>query len=279
MFLLGIFPFHSWMPMLAEEATPYELAFVFFTLTLVVSFFGLGFLTQFPSLRSGSSIQEIIQSGGILMVVAGGVWSAFNRHLSRLLGFVMMSEIGFSMLTLSVGLSEQGTSDLLNLLIIQLLPRGLGLAVWALALNTMLARSADSTGPGEFFRFRNIQGAARNYPIASLAMILALFSLSGLPLLAGFPARLVLWSELARQDALAATIAFWGSAGLLVGGLRVISVIVMGEDESRWRISESWPEIVLLGMGSGLIIFMGIFPNLFFSLFKGVLESFGGLGQ
>ena len=80
-FLLAIFPFYSWIPMLAEESSPYAVSFILWMFSTVTIFFGLGFLDRYTWLRDAPSLGIILTSAGILMVVTGGLLAAFQRHI------------------------------------------------------------------------------------------------------------------------------------------------------------------------------------------------------
>jgi len=263
-FLLAIFPFHTWIPMLAEEAHPYAVAFVFYELTLAVSLFGLGFLDRYVWLRNSPDVYNLLLSVGVMMVAIGGIWAAGQRHLGRMMGYAVVMEIGYSLLAVSIqGLGATRVGP--GLFFALLLPRGLSLGVWALALVVIASELATKTEghPKRILRFRSVQGAARRLPLTALALLLAHFSLAGLPLLAGFPSKFALVSFIARQSPIAAMVVMFGIVGFLTAGLRSLAVLVMGQDETEWRSIENIGEKILLSFGGISLFIAGLFPQLF----------------
>ena len=64
------------------------------------------------------------------MVASGGIFASLQRHIGRILGYASIAETG--LLILIMGLRS---SEIVNLTFLILIPRGLALAVWALALS------------------------------------------------------------------------------------------------------------------------------------------------
>lgn len=274
--LMAVFPFHTWIPLTAEEAHPYAASFVFFVVPTVVSLFALGFIEHYVWLRTSPLLLNAIQIVGILMVLTGGVLSAFQRHLGRILGYTATIEVGFSLLALSLGLGlEDPASPLLGIFFAQFLPRGVSMAVWALALATLQARAGD-------LRFRAVQGLAYELPVASAALAIAHFSLAGFPLLAGFPVRVALWTALAGQQSassgqpqIIAILALVGSAGLLFAGLRTLAVLLTRSPQQSWAVSESRPQMLLLTLGGAFLLLIGLLPQWFMPTLTQVARLFG----
>jgi NADH:ubiquinone oxidoreductase subunit 2 (subunit N) len=135
--------------------------------------------------------------------------------------------------------------------------------VWALALTTLLGPKAGKMPLQESLHFRAMQGKGRQFSIATIILVTAIFSLAGFPLLASFPARLALWETLAKQSTLAAAAALLGCLGLLVGGIRALGVLITNKEEEPWRISEQWSERILLILGGLGLLLVGLFPSWF----------------
>lgn len=261
--LLAVFPFHTWVPMLAEETHPYVAAFMFYILSLVITFFGIHFLERFTWLHSSPDVLKVLRLVGILMVLLGGLWIVFQRHLGRMLGYAVIIETGLSLLAVSIGLAGEQLSTSLSILFISFLPRGMAFGIWALALATLMGPTEGKAPLQETLHFRAIQGKGRQFAIATSVLVMAIFSLAGFPLLAGFPVRLALWETLAKQSSIAAAAALFGCFGLFVGGIRALGVLITDREEEPWRISEQWGERILLVVGGLGLLLVGLFPHWF----------------
>jgi NADH:ubiquinone oxidoreductase subunit 2 (subunit N) len=273
-FLLAIFPFHTWIPMIAEEVHPYVAAFILFILPLVVILFGLRFLDRYVWLRSSSGVYSILRFAGSIMVIAGGFWAAFESHLGRIMGFAVMIGIGLLLMTLGVGLDVEESKSLLGLFLALILPLGLGLGVWALALTTIAGAGGTDITPSDGLSFQNVQGVARHLPVAVGGLILANLTMAGFPLLAGFPPRLALWNNLIQDYPLTALATLFGSTGLMIACLRSMAILVKVPKDEQWEMKETIGEKLLLVLGGLMLLVGGIFPQLFISAFTRLSEIF-----
>ncbi len=248
-FLLGIFPFLTWFPMLTGQNNIYLTAFMFNLFLNGVILFGLDFLDQYAWVNEYFDIQGQLQAVGAIMLGTGGLLALFQRNLGRVLGYAMIAEIGRSLLALSLG--SQGLGIYFALLVLQVCTLGL----WALALNLLYSRTCD-------LDYSAVAGLLRRLPFPAVGILLAHFSLAGLPLLAGFPLYWALGSQLTQQASFwAAVWLLLGGIGLASGGMRALGVFVISSEESpELAALENFPKILLILGGLALIVF-GLFPH------------------
>lgn len=266
-FLLALFPLYTWLPMLAEEVSPYALGFLFWVLPTSTIIFGMSFLDRYSWLRTSDQLSQIMTAGGLLMVVTGGLWSAFQRHLGRQMAYAVIAETGFSLLAFTLP-----GEKLVEAAFLLIIPRSLALLVWAMSL-TQLKEHVPA------LRFSAVQGLARIYPATVAGIVLAHLSIAGFPLLAGFPIRLALWEGLAGQSL---TVALWflvGILGLLTGATRTLAVLVMAPQETDWEMKESWSSRIMIGLGVLGLFILGVFPQTFRFVLVNLPAMFEHLGQ
>jgi NADH-quinone oxidoreductase subunit N len=266
-FLLGVFPLYNWIPMLMEEASPYVTGFLLWALPTFTIIFALGFLDRYTWLRTSPQLSSVLQFAGVLMVASGGLFASQQKHIGRIMGYAAVAETG--LFVLAMGLKS---SEIVNITFLLLIPRGLELAVWALALS-IIKRKAYS------LRFSEVQGMARRYPVAVAALILAHLSMTGFPLLAGFPPRLALWQELAGQSLVISFWVFVGLLGLLIAVVRTLAVFVMAEEGKAWELNESWVQVTMLGLGVLGLFILGMFPQVLQPFIVNLPALFNHLGQ
>lgn len=248
-FLFAVFPLYSWIPQLMDESTPYAVGFLLWALPVFTVIFALGFLDRYVWLKNTSQIADAILYAGVIMTATGGLLCALQRHLGRIFGYAAIAETGLFLIALGLR-----TPNLLDIAFLALLPRGLELSLWALALS-IIKRKAYR------LKLSDVQGLARVYPVATGALIIAHLSMAGFPLLAGFPSRLALWQALSPQSLSAALWAFLGLSGLLVAALRSLASFVMADAPPRWELNETRRQAAMLGIGAFGLFLIGLFPQ------------------
>ena len=258
-FLLAVFPFHTWIPMLAEEAHPYAVGFIYFIIPGIVSLFGLSLINKNVWLRNSEVVFGILRSTGILMVIIGGVWVIFQSHLGRIMGYAVIIDLGLSILSVGVSqeiyLSNPTSTPYLDIFFDLLISRGIILSTWALALSIIYTKKNS-------LDFREIHGIIKQLPVTSVCLILAQFALAGYPLLAGFSARMKLWTQIAQTISSYSFLAILGCVGLLLSGLRMLFVLVSDDELKTWRIEENNTALTFLIISILLLFVLGLFLKL-----------------
>mgnify|MGYP000925143105 FL=1 len=267
-FLLAVFPLNTWIPLLAEEASPYAVGFLMTMLPTFGLVLALNFIDRFSWLRDSAHLPAILQTAGLLTFVTAGIWAAFQRHLGRIAAYAIIAETGVSLLVMSLPDRQVG----LQILFFLFIPRALALGVWTMSISILQSRAAD-------LRFAALQGLARQYPVASAGVVFANLALAGTPLLASFPVRQALWENLAVQSL---PLALWfglASLGLWIVALRSLAVLTMFSEKTEWVSRETWPQRILLGIGLFGLFLSGIFPQWAQPLLANLPAMFDYLGK
>jgi NADH-quinone oxidoreductase subunit N len=210
-FILGLFPLHSWIPMLAEDAHPYVFGFLISFLPAIATLFGLSFLDRYVWLRDNAFVYELMLVAGSLAVLLGGLWAAGQHHLGRMLAYGSMVVVGTNLqaIGLAGGESVQAFFALL-------LPNALSLWTWAVVLGAFWSLNGGQQD------IESIRPIFRSHPFFFSVLVLAILAIAGLPLLSSFPAHLAVWDGLAQFSSWAAIASLIGSLGLLAAGARLL---------------------------------------------------------
>ncbi len=258
-FLLSIFPFISWIPMIGESNHPFLSGFIFNSYNLGVFLFGTRFILEGGWIGQGVNIQVPLQYTGVLMLGFGGFIAIFSKHLGRLMGALVIAEIGRSLLALS--LFQVGFPIYFGMVILQ----SISLGVWSISL-TQLQQGIFN------LEYQSASGAARLWPVISSGLLLGYFTMAGVPLLGGFPIYWALGSGLSFYPLWINIIFVLSTLGLIYGGLRLLGVLTENAgEESILILDEPYYHYLILGLNF-LLILIGFFPQWLFRITRSISD-------
>jgi formate hydrogenlyase subunit 3/multisubunit Na+/H+ antiporter MnhD subunit len=248
--MLGIFPFHAWLPAVANQAHPHAVAFIFQLQPVMIALFGFGFFDQIPWLRVAPEFFAVLRLIGMLTLLAGGIWVAFQRNLARIFGHLAVAETGLLLAALGMG-PASGQMLFFGLI----LARAPAYLLWSLAYSRVI-HDYPSTD------LEDLKGLMLRSPLVATAILISIFSIAGVPLLASFPQKVVFLGVAAPIDAATAVAALLSSLGLLAAGLRMLWEFVsepLERSESAQPITR-WTRTALLS-GIVLLLVIGLIPQ------------------
>lgn len=265
---LAVFPFHSWVPMVSERAHPIPLSFILFIFPTAISLFSLNFLDRYTFLRASQGLYEALRIVGALMIVLGGLWTAYQVNIKRAFGFSTLTETGFMLL--AVGLRNQGG---LNLLLMLYPARAIGFWLWGYTLSLIETRADSLT-------LVDLRGFSHRYPIISFGLLISQLSIAGLPLFASFPIKIALLSSGFSTDASLGIWIFIGNLGLFYFTIRLLLNMAApdeGQILTKWTATEKSRIYLPILFVTIMIIFVGLFPNLALTSITTTLTAFSQL--
>ena len=236
-------PFHMWTPD-AYEGAPLPIT-AYISATSKAATFALMLALFGTALEPAKADwQWMLASLAVATMVVGNLIAIQQTNIKRLLAYSSIGQVGFMLMAITTVSEASGTALLLHL--------G-GYLITNLAVFIAVIAFYNRTGSEEIEDFR---GLAETQPYLALVITTALFSLSGMPLLAGFVTKFVLFQAAAEEGFLwLATVAVIMSTVSLYYYLKVIRqmyVVEPAEGDSRWRLSP-------IAYATTGVLFIGIF--------------------
>lgn len=208
-----------------------------------------------PGSIIASEVQSLLIIGGALTILLGSLPALFQTSVKRLLGYSSISHAGYLLLALGAGSArfDLDAGGVVAFYLATYLPMTvLGFLVLALM---------RANGAGE--DLRDFRGLAKRSPLLALVMTLALASLAGLPLTAGFMGKLFVFLGLMDQAAWGALVcAVIGAAAGFYYYFRAILAMYSSDAQSsaapvNFSIGAKAGAVVL----AMLIVALGVYPK------------------
>jgi NADH-quinone oxidoreductase subunit N len=250
-FKIALVPFHMWAPDVYEGSPTSVTAFMS-TGPKVAAFAIMGrvFFYAFWALQVQWS--AILEPLAILSIAVGSILALSQTNIKRMLAYSSIAHAGYAVIGLLPG-TEGGFVSMMNYLMIY--------ALMNLGAFTVVVIMRREGVAGE--NLEDYSGLAKKHPLVSALMLVFMFSLTGIPPMAGFIGKFYIFMEAINAGYLnLVIIAVIFSAISAFFYLRVVVYMYMKEPAEDVEVSTPNAVKLVLAFTSILVILLGIFPSM-----------------
>ena len=250
-FKVSAVPFHMWTPDVYEGSP-----------TSVTSFFALvpkiAALTVFirfmyvPFINVISHWQTIIIFLSIASMILGAVAAIGQSNIKRLMAYSSIGHMGYALAGLAPGTNAGIQSTIIYLTIYLVMNLGAFGCIFMMKRENVF-----------YEKINDLSGLSKNHPMLALGFLIILFSLAGMPPLAGFFAKFYIF--MAVIEAKMYTLAIIGLVTTVVSAfyyLRIIKVIYFDEPIEPFEENYDWGLKASLVLSTILILIYFIYPSI-----------------
>jgi NADH-quinone oxidoreductase subunit N len=242
-------PFHMWVPDVYEGAPTSVTAFMSagpkvagFAVLLRV------FLYSLAPLHEHST--AILSGIAVLTMAVGNIMALTQTNIKRMLAYSSIAHAGYALVGLAAGGPEGAASVMLYVCIYAVMNMG------AFGVVIMLRKAGER---GE--EIADFAGLGKTNRTAAFLMLIFMFSLTGIPPLAGFMGKFYIF-----KSAVQAGLVWLAIAGVIFSAisayfyLRVIMVMYMSEPKGVVELTTSPSLALALAVSVTAVIFIGVYP-------------------
>jgi len=254
-FKMGLVPFHQWLPDTYEGAPPT------ITTLLAAGTKKAGFAATIRIVVLGMVVLNLdwTLALGIIAVMTmtiGNIAAIMQKNLARMLAYSSIAHAGYILIGLAVApYSSLGLQGSLYQILNHAVMKGAAFIAVAGIVTTLAVTNIDK-----------LKGLGRKMPITSLGLVISLFALAGVPPLAGFWSKIMLFG-----GALDAGSTIWWAPWLAIAGVlnSALSLAYYGwitrkmyfEGETEKRISEPKSIIAIMIFSIVFLVGFGVYPD------------------
>jgi NADH-quinone oxidoreductase subunit N len=247
-FKVSAVPFHMWTPDVYEGApTPVTAFFAAAPKVAAIAVFVRVAIDAFPNIVP--QWQQIVVFIAIASMVLGAFAAIGQSNIKRLMAYSSIGHVGYAL----VGLSAGTVAGVQGVLVYMAIYMAMTLGAFA----CILAMRRNGRGVEEI---DELSGLASRQPLVAFLLAALLFSLAGIPPLAGFFAKFYVF--LAAIEAGLYTLAVIGVLASVVGAyyyLRIVKIMYM--DEPREAFESMAPSLrLVLGVTGAFVILFFAYP-------------------
>jgi NADH-quinone oxidoreductase subunit N len=249
-FKISAVPFHMWAPDV-YEGSPTTVTLFF---TMVPKIAALTVFIRFlyvPFLELIDQWQMILVFLSIASMLFGAIAAIGQKNIKRLIAYSSIGHIGYALAGVASASNDGIQSSVIYLTIYIVMNLGLFSCLLMLRRNDNYYESID-----------DLSGLSKNHPILSFSLLVILFSLAGIPPLAGFFAKFYIFKAVIEQSMY--FLAIVGLLSTVIAAfyyLRIIKIIYFDPEKEKYDLDHSpWLKFSLI-LSTLLILFYFISPS------------------
>jgi len=247
-FKISAVPFHMWTPDVYEGApTPVTAFFAAAPKLAAMALTVRVLITAFPAVTL--QWQQIVVFLAIASMALGSFAAIGQTNIKRLMAYSSIGHMGYALVGLAAGSAEGVAGVIIYLAIYLAMTLGTFACILAMRREGRLVEDIDS-----------LSGLSRTNPLMAFMLAMLLFSLAGIPPLAGFFAKFYVF--LAAIQAGLYALAVIGVLLSVVGAyyyLRIVKIMYFDAPAERFEPMQA-PLAAVLGVSGGFILLYFVYP-------------------
>ena len=259
-FKVSAVPFHMWTPDV-YEGSPTSVTSFF---ALIPKIAALSVFIRFmyvPFINMIDQWQTIIVFLSIASMILGAVAAIGQNNIKRLMAYSSIGHMGYALAGLATGTNAGIQSTIIYLTIYLVMNLGAFGCIFMMKRENVFYENIS-----------DLSGLSKNQPLLALSFLIILFSLAGIPPLAGFFAKFYVFVAVIEADMYA--LAIIGLVTTVVSAfyyLRIIKVIYFDKPTKAFEKSYDWGLKVSLILSSILILIYFIYPSILVEMVSSIV--------
>ena len=249
-FKISAVPFHMWAPDV-YQGSPTSVTLFFAVLPKIAALTVFIRFLYIPFINMIDQWQMIVVFLSIASMLFGAIAAIGQKNLKRLIAYSSIGHVGYALAGLSVG-SNEGIQSAISYISIYLV---MNLAFFSCLF--MIRKSENY-----FENIEDLSGLSKNHPILSISLMIVLFSLAGIPPLAGFFAKFYIFMAVIEQSMyFLAVIGLLSTVIAAYYYLRIIKIIYFDPEKEKYDSDHHLGLKVSLAISTIFILFYFIYPS------------------
>jgi NADH-quinone oxidoreductase subunit N len=264
-FKIAAAPFHMWAPDVYEGAPTSITAFMSVG-PKAAGFAAIGRVFLISLAPIEVEWVKVLIPVAIITMATGNVLAIAQTNIKRMLAYSSVAHAGYALLGVIAGGTE-GVASMMNYLLIYMF-----MNIGAFAIVILLRREGVR---GE--DIRDYEGLSKTNPLCAVLMLIFMFSLTGIPPMAGFVGKFYLFlSAIHAGYTWLVVVAVFFSAISAYFYLRIVIYMYMREPADKHILSTSPAINLALALTTAAVIIIGVLPEKAIALAKLAASGFIG---